>query len=1186
MSPVARTVQEEAALLHDLFSELDDSVWNAPPTPDPSPAKNKTKIHVTQNPRTPLKKPKTQPLTRSPIALKRAGPSPSRLFSANDTDIEAMLEGVVDDWDWDMNEISPKKKPAVETIRLAGSKHVSETCTRCIVESVSENITGGRFSKDLIVALESGERRSVVLQDDWVTTGVQPKDIINVIGAFTPLSQSSSSIISSITISSKHNLLILHPDLLLTATAISTAAQCRRRPLLSSMVRSSSDISPALVWGHILHTVVQACLSARCWNDRWLHDKIDEVVRENLVDLVRINVNVETAISEVKARAKGVQSFFGKYMSETPKADATLSNDRAARDEVTLLAMSELLDVEEDIWSPTYGLKGKLDATVQTTITQKTAPGKLVFSKAAPIRGPKPLEIKTGRAISGMEHRAQTMLYTLLAQERYGIDVTSGLLYYTQSEEVVQVPASRNELRGLILGRNELAMYMKRRQTNSTEPFLPPTIDDERTCKRCYSLDICMLYRKAISPIADVYSLKTSHLTPSQTAFFKKWEHLLSLEEQDVGRFRKELWTMGAAERERHGRCFGSMVLDSFFVPPPVKRPGARDKIHTFTYKFIRDPTSASTGSFLNGFLDVNDAVTVSVEPHLLALARGFILELTPTDVVIGVDHDLSLDNIRSRLAVFESSQASPTRPVIFRIDKDEMHGGMSRIRDNLAQLFYVDGDARKLELLVDTQSPQFDDSSAIDIPSSASHHLTHLNSNQRQAVDKVLRAQDYALVLGMPGTGKTTFIAAIIKAFVAMNKTVLLTSYTHSAVDTILSKLKDADFSILRLGNIDKVHPDVRQFTLNDRRRATTVEQLEYQLMSPPVVATTCLSIDENARKGGLDVSLFRHLSNAHPHAVVDLTYQYRMNTDIMLLSNKLIYSDRLRCGSEAVAKRSLNIPDKSFLQSLHTSHSACTAAECWITQIMAERCKAVFIDTDLVAARDSRVGDLVQNETEARLVYQITETMIRSGVPTAQIGIISLYRQQIKLLGQHLRARQGLEFFTADKSQGRDKECIIISLVRSNDTSQVGELMKDWRRMNVSFTRARSKLIIIGSRKTLQSAPLLKEFFNLMESQDWILRLPPGADTFHADVFDGSLVPMVRNGLKRGTGTGTDDDDGNENENGSENESGNMGKTEGREEVKQPTKKKIKIGWKINGEDGLLRGRPILQDLVNDMK
>lgn len=102
-----------------------------------------------------------------------------------------------------------------------------------------------------------------------------------------------------------------------------------------------------------------------------------------------------------------------------------------------------------------------------------------------------------------MEHRAQTMLYTLLTSERYGVEVPSGLLYYTQSEEVVRVPAGRNELRGLIGARNEMAAYMMRRHgkaaLSEAEPFLPPTIDDERTCKRCFVLDACMLYRKVDS---------------------------------------------------------------------------------------------------------------------------------------------------------------------------------------------------------------------------------------------------------------------------------------------------------------------------------------------------------------------------------------------------------------------------------------------------------------------------------------------------------------------------------------------------------------------------------------------------------------------------------------------------------------------------------------------------------------
>lgn len=101
------------------------------------------------------------------------------------------------------------------------------------------------------------------------------------------------------------------------------------------------------------------------------------------------------------------------------------------------------------------------------------------------------------------------------------------------------------------------------------------------------------------------------------------------------------------------------------------------------------------------------------------------------------------------------------------------------------------------------------------------------------------------------------------------------------------------------------------------------------------------------------------------------------------------------------------------------------------------------MFVDTDQVPARDSRVGDLVENKVEAQLVYQVTECLLGCGVRQDQIGVISLYRQQLKLLSYLLQDRKELEMLTADRSQGRDKDCIIISMVRSNDDGMV-RLMK----------------------------------------------------------------------------------------------------------------------------------------------
>lgn len=86
--------------------------------------------------------------------------------------------------------------------------------------------------------------------------------------------------------------------------------------------------------------------------------------------------------------------------------------------------------MEEDIWSPTYGLKGKIDASVQVLIRKEpersSALGKNGSSGACgeTYSWTMPLEIKTGRAVGVLEHRAQTILYTLLMAERYGMHLS------------------------------------------------------------------------------------------------------------------------------------------------------------------------------------------------------------------------------------------------------------------------------------------------------------------------------------------------------------------------------------------------------------------------------------------------------------------------------------------------------------------------------------------------------------------------------------------------------------------------------------------------------------------------------------------------------------------------------------------------------------------------------------------
>lgn len=199
-----------------------------------------------------------------------------------------------------------------------------------------------------------------------------------------------------------------------------------------------------------------------------------------------------------------------------------------------------------------------------------------------------------------------------------------------------------------------------------------------------------------------------------------------------------------------------------------------------------------------------------------------------------------------------------------------------------------------------------------------------------------------------------------------------------------------------------------------------------------------------------------------------------------------------------------------------------------------ISHRRTVIFVDTDLLPARERRYGSLVENEPEAALVAQVSglallvysqltvflaqtvDALVRCGVDQNDIGVIAMYRQQIKLIGRKLQHRPDVEILTADRSQGRDKACIIMSLTRSNTEGQVsslpldrfcgsltsrprqiGDLLKDWRRINVSLTRAKAKLVVFGSRSTVGSSTLdhLQRFFATVDAKGWTYSLPQDA-------------------------------------------------------------------------------------------
>ncbi|KAG6809020.1 hypothetical protein H0H87_012211, partial [Tephrocybe sp. NHM501043] len=94
---------------------------------------------------------------------------------------------------------------------------------------------------------------------------------------------------------------------------------CQCKPLLSNLVCSNGNTTPALVWGNTLHEVMQACLCENRWETSRVDDKIKQVILNGLNERINIDVTIEHAPREVTTRDNGLRAFPEKCISEWPK---------------------------------------------------------------------------------------------------------------------------------------------------------------------------------------------------------------------------------------------------------------------------------------------------------------------------------------------------------------------------------------------------------------------------------------------------------------------------------------------------------------------------------------------------------------------------------------------------------------------------------------------------------------------------------------------------------------------------------------------------------------------------------------------------------------------------------------------------------------------------------------------------
>jgi ATP-dependent RNA/DNA helicase IGHMBP2 len=201
------------------------------------------------------------------------------------------------------------------------------------------------------------------------------------------------------------------------------------------------------------------------------------------------------------------------------------------------------------------------------------------------------------------------------------------------------------------------------------------------------------------------------------------------------------------------------------------------------------------------------------------------------------------------------------------------------------------------------------------------------------------------------------------------------------------------------------------------------------------------------------LGVSLFERLAAAHPEAMITLHEQHRMNEQIMRYPSDALYQGKLRA-HPAVAHHHI------------------------------DSMPLVFIDTagrgfedETPEASESKV-----NSGEAELAANEARKLL-SLLPASDIAVIAPYEAQVQRIRALLADLPELEVDTVDGFQGREKEAIVLSLVRSNEAGELGFLM-DIRRMNVALTRARRKLVVIGDGATIARHPFYDGFLRYAQS------------------------------------------------------------------------------------------------------
>jgi DNA replication ATP-dependent helicase Dna2 len=151
----------------------------------------------------------------------------------------------------------------------------------------------------------------IILRQSWFDTPCTPGSFVHLIGDFAHNGQCI--------VDDANNMLILHPDHLISSTVVADSFSCSRRAVLQDRVKATGESSSPMVFGHILHEIFQGAMMANRWDSQALEELVEQVVVRHVEDIYTIQTEAVDAISYLKSKIPDLQAWAELFVAPTPQ---------------------------------------------------------------------------------------------------------------------------------------------------------------------------------------------------------------------------------------------------------------------------------------------------------------------------------------------------------------------------------------------------------------------------------------------------------------------------------------------------------------------------------------------------------------------------------------------------------------------------------------------------------------------------------------------------------------------------------------------------------------------------------------------------------------------------------------------------------------------------------------------------